>query len=149
MLQIFIGLPHEILIPNTLFEDKLLGLSSDEKRILLEGGLQSVDLPGERVIRARQIILDSRQLSIHDGFALALAEAHPGCILLTGDTQLRALARLSQIEAHSVIWIAKQILEHRLATKKMLHDGLSVLAADPTVRLSQRALEASLKRLQD
>jgi hypothetical protein len=62
--------------------------------------------------------------------------------LLIGDAQLRALAGSSQIEVHRVLWIAEKSLEHQLATKKILHGGLSLVAADPAVRLPQRALAA-------
>ena len=149
LLQILMGLPYEILIPNTLFEDELLGLTGDEKRALLESGMQVVDLPGERVVRARQIILANRQLSVHDGFALALAEVNAGSILLTGDAQLRTLASSSQIEVRGVLWIVEEILEHQLSTKKILRSGLSLLATDPAVRLPRRALAALLKRFED
>jgi hypothetical protein len=44
-----------------------------------------MDLSGERVLRAQQVVRAAPQLSIHDGFAFALAETHADCILLTGD----------------------------------------------------------------
>jgi hypothetical protein len=44
LLGVFLSLPYEILIPNTLFEDELLSFTAGEKRMLLQGGLQVVDL---------------------------------------------------------------------------------------------------------
>jgi hypothetical protein len=39
------------------------------------GGLKVVDLPAEQVLRAREVVHQVPQLSIHDGLAFALAEA--------------------------------------------------------------------------
>ena len=51
LLEVFLRLPYEFLIPNTLFEEELLKFTDEEKAILLRGGLQVVDLPGSRVER--------------------------------------------------------------------------------------------------
>jgi predicted nucleic acid-binding protein len=146
LLGVFLRLPFEILIPNTLFEDELLSLTNDEKKALLRGGLKVVDLPGAQVSRAREVIRAQPRLSIHDGFAFALAEINHGCILLTGDSRLRAIGETSQIEVHGVLWVFDQILGNQLATTATLHAALSHLAADPAVRLPKRELAAYIKR---
>src|SRR5687768_4868230 len=92
LLDAFLKLPYEVLIPNTLFEDELLKFTATEKRGLLRDGLKVVDVPGKGVLRAREILQQTPRLSIHDGFAFAVAEAHEGCILVTGDLLLRTLA---------------------------------------------------------
>ena len=43
LLGVFLRLPYEFLIPNTLFEEELLKFTDEEKAILLRGGLQVVD----------------------------------------------------------------------------------------------------------
>lgn len=97
LLQGFLRLPYEILIPNTLFEEELLKFTAEEKA-LLSDGLKGMDLPGESVLRAQHVVSDMPHLSIHDGFAFALAEMCPGCILLSGDGELRTLAEEHDIE---------------------------------------------------
>jgi len=92
LLDILLGLPYEFLIPNTLFEEELLKFTAAQKRALIRGGLKSIDLSAKSVLRAQQVVQTLPQLSVHDGFAYALAEEHPGCILLTGDGTLRTLA---------------------------------------------------------
>jgi hypothetical protein len=87
LLDVFLQLPYEILIPNTLFEDELIKFTVEQKEALVRGGLQIVDLPGDGVLRAQKVVGALPHLSIHDGFAFALAEQNPGCILLTGDPQ--------------------------------------------------------------
>jgi hypothetical protein len=142
LLASFLLLPFEVLIPNTLFEDELLSFTDDEKRTLLHGGLKVIDLPGPQVSRAREVIRAQPRLSIHDGFAFALAEVNHGCILLTGDSLLRDLGEASQIEVHGVLWVFDQIHSNQLATARTLHAALSQLAA----RLPRREVAAYIKR---
>ena len=146
LLAVFLRLPFEILIPNTLFEDELLSFTDDEKKTLLRGGLKVVDLPGSQVSRAREVIRAQPRLSIHDGFAFALAEVNHECILLTGDSLLRTLGESSQIEVHGALWVFDQILTNQLATTATLHAALSYLSADPSVRLPKREVAAYIKR---
>lgn len=146
LLEAFLRLPYEILIPNTLFEDELLKFTAAQKRALLDAGLRVIDLPGESVLRAREILLLAPRLSIHDGFAFALAESHDGCILVTGDRALRALAEEHSIEVHGVLWIVDVIHENRLADAKALQIALKTLEADESTRLPRRELTAYIKR---
>ena len=89
LLDALLRLPFEFLIPDTLFEDELLKFTAAQKKALLRGGLKVVELPGERVLRAQAVMRQAPRLSVNDGFAFALAESHPGCILLSGDGELR------------------------------------------------------------
>ena len=146
LLDAFVRLPYELLIPNTLFEDELLKFSAAQKKALVRGGLKIMDLPGERVLRARQVARDMPHLSIHDGFAYALAESRPGCILLTGDGPLRTFARRQKIEVHGVLWVIDELQAHAISTAGILLAALRVLASDPTVRLPPQELAAYLRR---
>ncbi len=146
LLAVFLLLPFEILIPNTLFEDELLSFTGNEKKTLLDGGLNVIDLPGSQVARARDVIRAQLRLSIHDGFAFALAEVNRGCILLTGDSLLTTLAETSQIEVHGILWVFDQIFNNQLATAETLHSALSQLNADPAVRLPKREVAAYIRR---
>ena len=146
LLDAFLRLPYELLIPNTLFEEELLKFSAAQKKALLRGGLKVVDVPGEGVLRARQVARELPHLSIHDGFAYALAESRPGCILLTGDRPLRAFARRQRIEVHGLLWVIDELHVHKISTTGTLHTALQVLANDPTVRLPQQELATYVKR---
>lgn len=101
LLDAFLQLPYEILIPDTLFDEELMQFTEAQKRTLLRGGLKVVKVPGEGVLRAREVAGALPQISIHDGFAFALAERNPGCILLTGDAALRELATKNRIAVHA------------------------------------------------
>jgi hypothetical protein len=146
LLSNFFKLPYEILIPDTLFEDELLRFTSTQRRILTEGGLKVVDLPAAQVLRAREIVHQVPQLSIHDGFAFALAEANPGCILLTGDKQLRILADGKGIDVHGFLWVVDELYRCEVSAADVLCGALRLLADDPAVRLPRRELALSIKR---
>jgi predicted nucleic acid-binding protein len=114
MLELLLRLTYEFLIPNTLFEEELLRFTAAQKKALIRGGLKVVDLPGERVLRAQAIVRKLPRLSVHDGFAFALAESHRECILLSGDDRLRSLAAEHAIEVHGVLWVLDQLHANRL-----------------------------------
>lgn len=146
LLEAFLSLPYEILIPNTLFEDELLKFTVEQKQALLDGGLQVVDIPGTGVLRAQEVIRAKPKLSIHDGFAFALAESHAGCILVTGDGDLRTLAATHGIEVHGLLWIVEQIHQTGVKPGRDLLVALRVLEQDPTVRLPRRELTIAIRR---
>jgi len=146
LLDALLRLPFEFLIPDTLFEDELLKFTATQKRALLRGGLKVIDLPGERVLRAQAVIRQAPRLSVNDGFAFALAESHSGCILLTGDGELRDLATRHQMEVHGVLWVIDEIHRKKIETAKTLLAALKAFSADPTVRLPKREVSASIKR---
>jgi predicted nucleic acid-binding protein len=146
LLNTFLKLPYEILIPNTLFEDELLKFTAAQKKELIRGGLKVMDLPGEQVLRAQEVIRVTPRLSIHDGFAFALAESCQDCILLTGDGALRALAEAKDLEVHGVLWVVDEIHSNKLGTAASLHAALLILADDDAARLPRRELTALIRR---
>lgn len=148
LLDVFLRLPYEFLIPNTLFEEELLKFTAAQKKALLRAGLKVIDLPGERVSRAQQVMRAVPKLSVHDGFAFALAESHPGCILLSGDGELRKLAAEHEMEVHGVLWILDEIHRNKFATGATLRSVLEFLTADTTVRLPRRELAMYVKRFE-
>jgi predicted nucleic acid-binding protein len=149
MLDLLLRLPYEFLIPNTLFEEELLKFTAAEKRALVRGGLKVVDLPGELVLRAQEIIREVPRLSVHDGFAFALAEQHAGCILLSGDEALRTLAAKHAIEVHGVLWVLDQLHANNLCTAAGIATVLRSFQEDISVRLPRREIAAYLKRYEN
>ena len=146
LLDSLLSLPYEFLIPNTLFEEELLKFTVAQKKALVRNGLKVVDLPGERVLRARAIIREFPQLSVHDGFAFALAESHSGCILLSADEALRTLATKHTIEVHGVLWVLDEMHRHRLIPVPSILAALRTFSDDVAVRLPRRELAAYIKR---
>ena len=148
LLTAFLQLPYEILIPDTLFEEELLRFT-DEEKALLGSALKIMDLPGDSVLRAQRVVRDLPHLSIHDGFAFALAEDNPGCILLTGDGALRDLAAKHNITVHGVLWVLDELQANSLAGPADILVALRLFADDVTVRLPKRVLIAYIKQYEE
>ena len=148
LLDVFLKLPYEIRIPNTLFEEELGNFIEAQKCVLIKGGLKVIDLRGEQVLRAQQIIHSAPRLSITDGFAFALAECQPGYILLAGNGCLRDLAIAHQIEVHDLLWVVNEMHQHKLRAADVLCAALRVLANDPAVTPPPQELAAVIKRLE-
>lgn len=146
LLEAFLRLPYEILIPDTLFEEELLKFSSKEKKMLLQEGLKVTELPGEEVLHAQSIAARFPALSIHDCFAFTLAECNPGSLLLTGDAELRIIAQQHDIEVHGILWIIDEIHRTSTATVRQLLKALQLFEEDSTVRLPTRELRVLIKR---
>jgi len=145
LLDVFLRLPFEILIPNTLFEDELLKFTATEKKNLIRAGLKVVDIPGAGVMRAREVVMQNRHLSIHDGLAYVLAETHKGCILLTGDRRLRDLAMSNRINSHGVLWVIDELHKNGHSADGC-HKALVAFSNDPAVRLPARELALAIKK---
>jgi predicted nucleic acid-binding protein len=146
LLESFLRLPYEILIPNTLFEDELLRFTPEQKHAMLQGGLKVVDVPGSGVVRAQEVLREAPRLSINDGFAFVVAESHEGCVLVTGDGLLRTLASRHGIEVHGVLWIVDELHSHGLESDASLAAALRILEADDAVRLPRRELLGAIRR---
>jgi hypothetical protein len=145
LLEAFLALPSEILIPNTLFADGLPKFNATQKKALVRGGLKVIDIPGLGVQRAREVMLANPQFSANDGFAYVVAETHRGCILLTGDDRLRAVAAANKITVQGVLWAVDQIHKNGHSVRAC-HKGLVELSNDGARHLPQRELVAAVKR---
>ena len=145
LLEAFLALPSEILIPNTLFAEGLSEFTLGQKKALVRSGLKVTDIPGNGVLRAREVILANPRLSIHDSFAYVLAEAHKGCTLLTGDNRLRTLALTSKMAAQGLLW-AVDLIHQNGHSAQACHKGLVELSNDGVGRLAPRELAGAIKR---
>lgn len=146
LLKAFLNLPYEIVIPDTLFEEELLKFTEAEKSILLENGLKVMELPGEGVLRAQQLEAGFPALSIHDCFALALAERTPDSILLTGDGSLRTIAGKQKIEVHGVLWAIDEMHNLKTATTAQLIKALELFESNQALfRLPIREIRSLIK----
>ena len=148
LLDAFVRLPYELLIPNTLFDGELVRFTAAQRRALVRGGLRVIDLPGESVARAVEVVREVPRLSIHGGFAFALAEQHAGCVLLSGDGALRTFAVSRAMEVRGVLWVIDEFHRHGITAVEALLNALAVFDADDTVRIPARDIAAYIRRYQ-
>ena len=98
------------------------------------------------MLRAQDVIRQTPRLSTHDGFAVAVAQGHPGCTLVTDDGHLRALAAKHAIEVRGLLWIVEELHDKRVCPAAAVAAALHVLEQDASVRLPRRELLALITR---
>lgn len=146
LFRAMLELPFEFVIPDLLFEDELLSLTDEEKQFLLYGGLKVQTLSGAQVALAYQYRKEFTRLSLHDNFALVLAEDTEACVLLTGDENLKNLARQKDVRSHGMLWLLDLIYEHETAPLRVLIDAINKYIEDPFVWLPDDELQTRLER---
>jgi rRNA-processing protein FCF1 len=147
LLEAFIELPYDLVIPDVLFEQELVQFSNAEREFIRQT-LRVVSLPGEGVIKVQTINRNYPALSLNDCFVFVLAEETSDCILMTGDGKLRELATSSGIEVHGILWGIDQMYDARVATVNQLYSALLLFKTDVTVRLPVRDLNRWIERYQ-
>lgn len=140
ILELFLKLPFEFVIPDALIESELLSFSKKEIN-LLKKHMSVATLDGKEVERARAIVASVPALSMIDGFALVVAEKHQGCILLTGDRRMRSKAEEIRIECHGVLWIIEELAKMQRTHSKTLLTALTIWYDDPFVHLPKNEIE--------
>lgn len=103
-------LPHEIVVPDILFEQEL---ASRHQR-LPKLGLQVRSLTGPQVSEAYRFQLKYREPSVNDLFALTLAKSL-GCPLGTGDRRLRAAAEAEGLQLLGTLTLMEQLCVYSIA----------------------------------
>lgn len=146
MISAFLKLPYELVVPDVLLEDELLSFTQKELK-LLRGGMTVATLESEGVERVAKLLRKCPYLSTNDGFAYVAAEDREGCIFLTGDRRLRALAEENSIEVHGVLWLAEELLQSRVVARKVLLQALREWRDDVTVRVPAAELGRLIAKL--
>ena len=148
LLSGLLALPYRFAIPLPLFEDELLDMSTREKAMLVESGLEVWELSGDQIKRASNIQRQNRALAINDCFVFVAASDAQDSVLLTGDGPLRQLASKQIIEVHGVLWAIDEIHESSLLPPQALYRALVIFENDPTVWLPTAEHSRRLRKFQ-
>lgn len=146
LIEAFLKLPYELVVPDVLLEDELLSFSKKEISVL-RANMTVATLEAEGVERAARLLQQFPYLSANDGFALVVAEERKGCILLTGDRRLRALAEKEAIEVHGSLWAAEEMFRNRVVARLALVVALEAWKEDESVRVPHVELGRLIARL--
>lgn len=149
LLEAFVRLPYDVCVPDVIFESELLSFSAKEKKTLQDIGLEILELPGDGLLSVQNLRREKPALSVNDCFACVLAQRHSGCILLTGDGDLRTISEEHGIEVHGILWCMDEIHTAKTATIRQIHDALVMFEADATVRLPGNILARFIKKYGD
>jgi hypothetical protein len=135
-------LPYEFAVPDLLYNKELANFGGPE---LIARGLRIEELTGDEVASAQHVRGIRPMLSLPDAFAYALASSR-GWRLLTGDGELRALARAERITFHGVLWILDNLFDGRIVKAEIIVTGLEAVAAHPRCRLPRGDIQSRLER---
>ena len=144
LLQEFVRLRESVVVPEPLFSDEAISLGKADKKRLIKLGLEVQKMPGEQVGRAKQYFNRYLPLRIHDCFALIVAEETDNSVLLTGDKQLKAIAKDHGVRAHGVLWATDLIHIQKLCTCGKLRKGMRTLRDDPHVFVPNHLIQTRI-----
>ncbi|WP_075353476.1 hypothetical protein [Desulfovibrio sp. DV] len=136
-------LPHEIVIPDLLYENELITLASCSKDNLLDWGLRVESLDADEMAIAEFFQMKAKGLSGPDCVALALA-AKREWHLLSGDGLMRKFAEREKIPCNGTLWLLDRMLEESILTQEEYRLTLLALLNDPVCRLPSHLIEAKL-----
>jgi hypothetical protein len=140
LLETAFGLPWEFAVTDLLYKRELRDHHGPAlQRLGLR--IEALDENGVRLALAYQTRVPA--LSLPDTFAITLAKVS-GWALLIGDSELRQLAAVEDVEHHGVLWILDQLLEHGKVKAGMLHGALRIISAHPRCRLPERDVREHL-----
>jgi hypothetical protein len=137
-------LPYEFAVPDLLYNKELANFGGPE---LIARGLRIEELTGDEVAAAQHVRGIRPMLSLQDAFAYALASSR-GWRLLTGDGELRALARAERVTFHGVLWVLDNLFDGQIVEAEIIVMGLEAVATHPRCRLPRGNIRSRLETIQ-
>lgn len=120
LLELIFDLPYRFAMPDVLFAEEIEAGCPD----LPEKGLGTFVVSADYVQYAMDLGTQyGQEPGMNDRLALALAKQE-GCPLLTGDMNLRKLARLEGVEFHGTLWLLRELIEFGLLTQEVAVDAI-------------------------
>lgn len=136
------SLPHKFAVPDLLYKRELADFGGPE---LLRRGLLVETLTGSEVAISQDVRAKRPRLSVPDAYSYTLARER-GWTLLTGDGELRELARANDLAHHGVLWVLDQMHAAASMAPAALATALEAIAGHPRCRLPQAEVQARLTR---
>ena len=135
-------LPYKFAVPDLLYRRELADYGGPE---LVKAGLQIEELTAREVTAAQTLRGRHPKLSLPDAYAYCLASSRRWT-LLTGDAELRTLARANQKACFGVLWVCDQLFDGKVTKGDALVAALEAIAAHPRCRLPRADISVRLER---
>ena len=147
LLHVLLKLPYRFVIPYPVRHSELLDFTPQEWALLDGEGMETLDLPPERVSEAFAVKVTHPKLSANDCFCLVATRSFDGAILLTGDGLLRRVAGEDGLRVHGVLWIIDELKRTALCGDAVLVAALETWEEDASVFLPEAEIESRLRGL--
>lgn len=142
LLEACFVLQHDFAVPDLLYRRELEPFNGPQ---LLAMGLQVVELTSDEVIAAQAVRAERIRLSLPDAFAYTLASTRDW-ELLSGDGEMRALAKATNVQYHGVLWVCDRIHDAHIIKGEALATSLEAIAGHARCRLPKAEIAACLAR---
>ena len=147
LLEVLCRLPYRFVVPLPVRESELLDFTPHEWAILDDGGMETHDLPPERMKEVLALKRRHGRLSASDCFCLVAAQCLEGGIILTGDGLLRTVAEAAGVRVHGVLWIVDALKAAKACDEALLVEALEIWKVDRSVFLPDRRIDRRLRDL--
>jgi len=141
LLDACFGLPFDFAVPDLLYQRELKEHGGPS---LIQRGLRVEGLDGDGMTLALNYRHRNQSLSLPDSFALALARVN-SWILLSGDGEMRELARSEAVACHGVLWLIDKMFEHGLVSAAQLCFSIQAIASHPRCRLPKNEVRKRIR----
>ena len=141
LLDACFNLPFSFVVPDLLYRRELEEHGGPG---LIQRGLRVEELQADGVLLALGYRRSNRSLSLPDSFALALAKLN-SWTLLSGDGELRELARSEEVACHGVLWLIDQLFEHGAASADQVCACIRAIASHPRCRLPRNEIRKRIR----
>ena len=147
LLPVMLKMPYRFIVPFPIRHSELLEFTNQEWQILDDAGMETFDLPPNRVSEAMDVKRAYPRLSANDCFCLVSTKCHENGILLTGDNLLRRVANTDGLRVHGVLWIIDELLSAQVCDNELLVSALESWRDDPAVFLPNKRIVDRLRML--
>ncbi|OGP92127.1 MAG: hypothetical protein A2157_13560 [Deltaproteobacteria bacterium RBG_16_47_11] len=134
------SLPYELVLPDVIVEE----LIEPPGEYLIQIGYKKLQLDEEAIDQVIDLRERYSRLSTNDLFALLVAKIN-SCEILTGDNDLRNVAKEEGVPVHGIFWILDNLVEYNVLTPEEAADALERIKAEGSW-LPKREYEVHLKR---
>lgn len=149
LLHVLVRLPYRLVVPLPVRASEVLDFTDQEWALLDDSGMETFDLPPERVVEAMAVKSTYPRLSANDCFCLVATRCHDDAVLLTGDGLLRRVATDDGRKVHGVLWLIDEARRLALCPPELLIIALEAWKADQAVFLPSAEIERRLKILRE
>lgn len=135
----------QVLVPTRVWDE----VAKHRPSAFMHGTVRFQKVTPDKALSAELDVM-SRLLALHRGEreALQVAQAHPGCLLLTDDTGARLAARNLGLEAHGTIGVLLRAIRRKQKTKDEVVKLLRSLPTASTLHIRTGLLENIIREVE-
>jgi predicted nucleic acid-binding protein len=148
LLHHLVRLPWRLVIPLPVRVSEVLDFTPQEWAVLDDSGMETFDLPPDRVAEAFAVKAIHPKLSANDCFCMVTTHCHQDAILLTGDGLLRRVAAKHGLPVHGILWVVDELRRLSVCSDGALITALKLWRNDPAVFLPVLEIDQRLRLLQ-